>query len=120
MAPRRLEADNDLLEGLHEWKPVQEIVRLTFKALHDVVKAQGDAIKNLERAMAQKVSKPEFAASLAEKVNMTELSQTFDDLSRIIDGKADEKQMHKSLQEQRSSFLQRCCSCAHRPLRRLL
>ena len=34
-----MDAD-DLLEGLHEWRPVQEIVRLTFKALHDVVKAQ--------------------------------------------------------------------------------
>ena len=27
----RLEPDSDLLEGLHEWRPVQEIVRLTFK-----------------------------------------------------------------------------------------
>jgi len=90
MPPRsRLEPDNDLLDGLHEWRPVQEIVRLTFKALHDVVRAQAEAIRNLEKALGGKLGKSEHAASLAEKVNISELSQTFDDLSKIIDAKLD-------------------------------
>jgi hypothetical protein len=84
-----LEPDNDLLDGLHEWRPVQEIVRLTFKALHDVVRAQADAIRNLEKGLTAKVSKPEATALLAEKVNISELSQTFDELSQIIDNKLD-------------------------------
>lgn len=93
MAPH----DSDLLEGLHEWQPVHEIVRLTFKALHDVVKAQGEAVKNIERSLGQKVSKTENAALLAEKVNLTELSNTFDELSRIIDAKADAQDVGASL-----------------------
>jgi hypothetical protein len=27
----------------------QDVIRSTFKALHDVIKAQGDAVKSLER-----------------------------------------------------------------------
>lgn len=88
-ARMRLEPDNDLVEGLHEWRPVQEIVRLTFKALHDVVRAQAEAIRNLEKALGAKVSRPEHAATLAEKVSISELSHTFDDLSKIIDAKLD-------------------------------
>eukprot|EP00965_Chrysotila_dentata_P206528 6183583-Pleurochrysis_carterae.AAC.2 len=61
-------SENDLLQGLHEWRPVHEIVRLTFKALHDVVKAQGEAIRNIERGLALKQSKHEAATALAQKV----------------------------------------------------
>ena len=46
-------------------------------------------IKNLERGLAQKVGKSEQASALAEKVNLSEIGQTFDELSRVIDAKAD-------------------------------
>jgi hypothetical protein len=39
----------DLLQGANEWRNIQDIIRLTFKALTDVVKAQGEALKELER-----------------------------------------------------------------------
>jgi len=39
-------------------------VRLTFKAFHDVLKAQGEAIKTLERAVDAKASKQDVAAAL--------------------------------------------------------
>ena len=78
-----------LMDGTGTWQPVPEIVRLTFKALHDVVKAQGEQIKTLEKTMLQKVSKGDHAAALAEKVNLSELTHTFEELSRVIDSKAD-------------------------------
>ena len=56
---------------------MQEIVRLNFKALHDVVKAHGEALKSVEKAVGNKVSKPEHAAALTEKVSVTELTSTF-------------------------------------------
>ena len=40
---------DDMLDGLNEWRNIQDIVRNTFKALHELVKAQGEAIRNLER-----------------------------------------------------------------------
>lgn len=64
-------------------------MRLTFKALHDVVRAQAEAIREVERSTGTRVSRPEQAAALAEKVSIAELSQTFDDLSQIIDAKID-------------------------------
>jgi hypothetical protein len=37
-------------------------VRLTFKAFHDVLRAQGEAIKTLERAVDAKADKEEVKA----------------------------------------------------------
>ena len=68
---------------------VPEIVRLNFKALHDVVKAHGEALKSVEKAVANKVGRPEHTASLQEKVSVNELTTTFEELSRVIDNKAD-------------------------------
>ena len=68
--------ERSLLTEGSEWSPVQEIVRLTFKSLHDIIKSQGKAIQNLEQA-------------LADKVDTSELTQTFQGLSRIIDAKED-------------------------------
>lgn len=38
-------------QGMNEWRNIQDVIRSTFKALHDVIKAQGDAVKSLERQM---------------------------------------------------------------------
>ena len=81
-----------------EWQPVPEIVRLTLKSLHDVVKAQGETIKNLEKTIQTKVGKPEQTSALAEKVDLTELTQTFEDLSRVIDAKADGQETTAALE----------------------
>jgi hypothetical protein len=40
---------DDLLHGVNEWRNIQDIVRLTFKALSDVVRQQGASIRELER-----------------------------------------------------------------------
>jgi hypothetical protein len=101
MAPGRA-ADNDLVDGTNQWQPVQEIVRLTFKALHDVVKAQGENIKALEKQVAQKVSKGDHAAALAEKVNLSELTHTFEELSRVIDAKADSQEVQAAIERKAS------------------
>ena len=37
----------DLTQGLHEWRNIQDIVRLSFVALHKALQAQGDAIQAL-------------------------------------------------------------------------
>ena len=81
-----------------EWQPVQEIVRLNFKALHDVVKAHGEALKSVEKAVGSKVNRQEHQALLAEKVSASELSNTFEELSRVIDDKADARDMNALVQ----------------------
>jgi hypothetical protein len=47
---------------------LQEIVRLTFKALHDVVRAQGESIKKLEVDLGHRVTKGELEMVATTKV----------------------------------------------------
>jgi len=46
----------DLLQGKNEWKNIQDIVKLTFKAVCDTVKSQGAAIRDLENNMHHKAT----------------------------------------------------------------
>ena len=41
----------DLLQGKNEWKNIQDIVKLTFKAVCDTVKSQGQAIRDIENGL---------------------------------------------------------------------
>jgi hypothetical protein len=58
---------------MNEWRNIQDIVRVTFKAFHDVLKAQGEAIRSLERAVEKKASQREVATALAAKASAAEL-----------------------------------------------
>jgi hypothetical protein len=80
-----------LVQGLNEWRNIQDIVRLTFKAFHDVLKAQGDAIKKLEKALDSKSDRREVAAALAAKANAADLSVRLHDYESQLMRKADVK-----------------------------
>jgi hypothetical protein len=58
----------------------QDIVRITFKAFHDVLKAQGEAIKTLERALESKAASSDVASALQHKANTTEVAQRLRDV----------------------------------------
>jgi hypothetical protein len=47
---------DDLLSSQAEWRSLNDIVRLTLKALTDVVRSQGESIKELEKQMPTRVS----------------------------------------------------------------
>ena len=77
------------MQGLNEWRNIQDIVRLTFKAFHDVLKAQGDAIKTLERVVDTKANRNEVASALAAKASSVEMSGRLHDLETQLFRKAD-------------------------------
>lgn len=77
---------DDLLNGINEWRNVQDIVRLTFKALSDVVKAQGATIRELERQMPTKASKAELNSGLAIKANISDVTRQVSDLMASYEG----------------------------------
>lgn len=58
--------------GVTDRSRLQGNIRATFRALHDVVKAQGLAIRNLETQMATKATAAEVAAGFSSKVNENE------------------------------------------------
>ena len=42
----------DLLQGTNEWRSIEDILRLTLKALTDVVKTQGIALREVENQLS--------------------------------------------------------------------
>lgn len=77
----------DLLQGLNEWRNIQDIIRLTFKALSDVVKSQGNEIKELERQVSQKVGRAEFNSVTQQKSNSMEVSQRFAEIEAALESR---------------------------------
>jgi len=90
---------DDLLKGLNDWKNVQDIIRLTFKALSDVVRVQGEAIRDLERASQTKVSRTELTSALAGKVNAADLGRELSDLLAALDSKPSTEDLRSALED---------------------
>ena len=78
---------DDLLSGTSDWRNIQDIIRLTFKAMSDVVKAQGGAIRDLERQLPQKLSKTEAQTLLSQKVNTSDLTHHLSELQAVVESR---------------------------------
>ena len=77
----------DLLTGANEWRNIQDIIKLTLKAVCDVVRSQGLAIRELERVIPTKCNKSELNAGLSLKANVSDVSRTVADVAASIDTK---------------------------------
>ena len=78
----------ELLQGTSEWINIQDIVKLTFKALFDVVKVQGETIRDLERIIPTKASKAELNSGLSQKANVSDVSRTVAEVASTIESRA--------------------------------
>ncbi|EKX43613.1 hypothetical protein GUITHDRAFT_140370 [Guillardia theta CCMP2712] len=79
---------DDLLQGMNEWRNIQDVIRSTFKALHDVIKAQGDAVKSLERQLEGKASSADVQAALQRKANIADVNRSISDIAHSLETKA--------------------------------
>jgi DNA-binding IscR family transcriptional regulator len=77
----------DLLQGVNEWRNIQDIVRLTFKALTDVVKAQGETLRELERQMPTRASKAELNSGLSLKASISDITRTIAEVASSLETK---------------------------------
>lgn len=66
----------DLVSGLQDWRQVPDIVRLTFKAIVDLLTTQGSAIADIERQLPTKASKSDLSAGLSTKANLSDVTQS--------------------------------------------
>ena len=89
----------DLLNGINDWRNVEDIVRITFKALSDVVTAQANSIRELERQLPYKASKQELTSALTLKVNSTDISRTITEIVEQVDRKVDMNDIRGILDE---------------------
>lgn len=84
---------------MHDWRNIQEIVRVTFKALNDVVKAQGNSIKELEKQIINKASKNELNSGLNIKANVADVMRTFSEVASSIESKVSMDEVQSYLDE---------------------
>lgn len=89
----------DLLTGANEWRNIQDIIKLTLKAVCDVVRTQGLAIRELERVLPTKCNKSELNAGLSLKANVSDVSRTVADVAASIDTKLSIEDVQQMLQE---------------------
>ena len=82
-------------KGMNEWKSVQDVIRGTFKTLHDVIKAQGVAIKSLERQLEGKVAHVELQGMLDRKANMSDVNKSVAEILHMLDAKASIRDMEQ-------------------------
>ncbi len=62
---------------------------MTFTAFHDVLKAQSDAIKTLERALESKATKSELAAASQSKASAADVEMQLQQIKMQLKMKAD-------------------------------
>jgi len=86
----------ELLDGINDWKSVQGIVRLTFKELSEVVKAQGSSIKQLQFQI-QSMKKEELTDSIDD---LRSIMNNKVSLQEVVKTKADKSELYESLQNQ--------------------
>ena len=63
----------DLTQGLHEWRNIQDIVRLSFVALHKALQAQGDAIQALTEQTELRALKSDVRAAFETHEELLEV-----------------------------------------------
>lgn len=78
----------ELLKGQVEWRNIQDIIRVSFRALTDTVKSQGQLLRDIEKSLSTKVSKSEFHSALSQKLDFTDFSENYAHLKAQLEAKA--------------------------------
>lgn len=89
----------DLLNGLSEWRSVQDIVRLSIKALADTTKNQGNSIKEVQYYQNEFALKSELSSSLAMKANLSDLSRAIAETRASLDNKINYEEVRAFLDD---------------------
>ena len=88
-----------LNQGLNEWRNIQDIVRSTFKALCEVVRSQGIAIRELEKQITTKASKSELNSGLSLKANVADVMRTFSEVASSIENRPTVDEVHHFMED---------------------
>jgi len=88
----------ELLQGSTEWLQIHDIVKLTFKAMLDVMKAHSEAIKELERVVPSKASKSELNTGLSQKASISDVSKTVAEVAANIESRATIEEVQQLLE----------------------
>lgn len=90
---------DDLINGFNDWRSVQDIVKLTFKALSDIVKSQGRTLKDLELEIPTKASKLEMAQCMSLKSSYNETLRSINEIKSALENKVSNDDISALLQD---------------------
>lgn len=74
----------DIITGNNEWLNIQEIVRVTFRNMQNMIQTQDRAIQNLERQLSLKASRSEIQGLFNQKLDTEEFHIEIHDLRTVI------------------------------------
>ncbi len=72
---------------------------MTFKALTDSVRLQGNAIKELEKQLSTKATKSELNSGLNIKANVADVMRSFSEITSNIESRPSLEEMQSYLEE---------------------
>ncbi|KRW98756.1 hypothetical protein PPERSA_03891 [Pseudocohnilembus persalinus] len=91
---------DELLQGVSDWRNIQEILRVTIKSLAETVRQQGETIQNMDFTLSQKVSKHDFISELYEKANQSDVNRNLADITQSMDTKVSYEELKIILKEE--------------------
>ena len=78
----------DLLRGTADWKNTPDIIRLAFKALTEVVKTQGQALREVNTHLPTVVTRSELQSLLSQKADYVQVSEQVADLRANLENRS--------------------------------
>lgn len=88
----RIDDENDflykidsLLNSSEDWRNIQDIIKLSFKSILELIKSNNNTIKELERQIQSKASKSDLVNSLSQKANVNDVMKTFTEVVSSIE-----------------------------------
>jgi chromosome segregation ATPase len=83
-----------LLQETNDWINIQDIIKLTFKSVFDVIKSQSELIKEIESQLPSKTNKSELTAALQLKHDYADFTKY---ASEINNKKADKEDIERQV-----------------------
>jgi len=80
---------NNLVANSHDWKNIQEVVRIAFKYVSDSIHAQESQLKFVVSELNSKVTKNELDTKLSNKPSYSEMNELFSNCVEKLDSKVD-------------------------------
>ena len=77
------------ISQLYQSHNLPDVIKTTFKSLHDVIMKQNETIERLERVVQEKADWSEVEASLAARATVADVNRSLNELTQIVDRKGD-------------------------------
>ena len=82
-----------------DWRNINDIVRSSIKSLTNIVRNQGIAIKELNKAINNKIDKNDIQNELNSKSDKKEVNEKFSELKNLINTKSSKDQVNQLLKD---------------------